>query len=482
MKSWGRSMRDLTVLPVLVCIAAFATAAAGTSPTSADARIYITHVKVVDTETGHEAQDRTVVISGDKIVEIRDSKNTTAHVDARVVDGSGKYLIPGLWDMHVHGTDDESTLGLYVANGVTGVREMFGPPDANRFRSKLAAKHIVAPHIYLGSPIVDGNPPVWPKSIVVETPEQGRNAVDAQKQSGADFIKVYSRLSREAYFAILAEAKRQNIPVEGHVPIRITTWEATAAGQKSIEHLMGIGFACSSREKDLWPNAATTKTMLASDTLEVEAWRTYSHEKCKRLFLEFKKNGSWPVPTLSVYRTFGLLDDSQFRNDRRLSYFSGEFRDWLAAKDDPRLASWTPADFQLERELFRYEEKAVGELFRGGVPMLAGTDTGNPFCFPGFSLHDELALLVEAGMSPLGALQAATRNAALFMDASDRYGSIAVGKMADLVLLDADPLQDIRNTSKISEVFVRGQEFDRTALDQILNTAAELAAKAPAKN
>jgi hypothetical protein len=264
-------------------------------------------------------------------------------------------------------------------------------------------------------------------------------------------------------------------------PTRITAWEATAAGQKSIEHLMGISFACSRREKELWPRAITTKTMVEGDTLEVQAWRTYSHEKCVSLFEEFKKNGSWPVPTLVVYRTFGLLNDSQFRNDGRVSYFGGEFRDWLVAKDDFRLKSWTAADFELERELFKHEQEAVGELFRAGVPMLAGTDAGNPFCFPGFGLHDELALLVEAGMSPLGALQAATRNAASFMDASDGYGSIAPGKIADLVLLEADPLQDIRNTSKISEVFEAGKEFDRAALDQMLKTA-ELAAKAtPAK-
>jgi imidazolonepropionase-like amidohydrolase len=301
--------------------------------------------------------------------------------------------------------------------------------------------------------------------------------VDEQKQNGADFIKVYSRLSRDAYFAIIDEAKRQKIPVEGHVPTRVTAWEATTAGQKSIEHLMGISFACSSREKDLWPSAATTKTMVEGDTLEVQAWRTYSHEKCKRLFEELKKNHSWPVPTLVVYRTFGLLNDSQFRNDKRVGYFGGEFRDWLVAKDDFRLKSWTVADFNLERELFRHEQEVVGELFRAGVAMLAGTDAGNPFCFPGFSLHDELALLVEAGMSPLGALQAATRNAALFMSTSDRYGSIAPGKIADLVLLDADPLRDIRNTSKISEVFKAGKEFDRAALDQMLKTA-KLAAEA----
>lgn len=153
--------------------------------------------------------------------------------------------------MHVHGTDVDSILPLYIANGVTGVREMWGPLDANKFRAELAAKHLIAPHIYLGSPIVDGKPPVWPDSIAVETAAEARKVVDEQKQKGADFIKVYSFLSRDAYFAIIDEARRQNIPVDGHVPNSVSVWEATAAKQRTIEHLFGMELGCSSREKDL---------------------------------------------------------------------------------------------------------------------------------------------------------------------------------------------------------------------------------------
>jgi Amidohydrolase family len=170
-----------------------------------------------------------------------------------------------------------------------------------------------------------------------------------------------------------------------------------------------------------------------------------------------------------------FLNDAELRSDKRINYFGGEFRDWLSAKDDPRLKSWTTADFELERELFRDHQQLVGELSHAGVPLLAGTDAGNPFCFPGFSLHDELALLVESGVSPLGALQMATRNPARFMGATDKYGSVTQGKIADLILLDADPLQDIHNTTKISEVFLDGKEYDRPALDQILASAEKSA-------
>jgi imidazolonepropionase-like amidohydrolase/ketosteroid isomerase-like protein len=459
------------LLPIALCV----TAVAQNSSTTAHTAIYITRATVIDTQTGKESRDQTVVISGDRISHLGDSSTLKPTQNAKIVDGSGKFLIPGLWDMHVHGTNYDSTLPLYVANGVTGVREMFGPPDANKFRSELSQKNIIAPHIYLGSPILDGNPPIWRNSIKVETAEQARNAVDEQKQRGADFIKIYSRLSREAYFAIMDEAQRQSIPVAGHVPARISAWEAIRVKQRSMEHLLGMPYACSSREEQLWPLAAKTQTMLEGDKLEIEAFRSYSEEKCHQLFDELKTNGTWVVPTLMPYKTIALLNDAGFRNDTRMKYFGGEFRDWLIAKDDPRLKSWTSTDFDLERELFRREESLVGELFRSGVPLLAGTDTGNPYCFPGFSLHEELALLVESGLTPLAALQAATGNAAIFMNATDRYGSVAKGKIADLVLLDADPLKDIHNTTKISEVFLDGKEYDRAALDQILASAEKSA-------
>jgi len=204
-----------------------------------------------------------------------------------------------------------------------------------------------------------------------------------------------------------------------------------------------------------------------------EAARTYSPEKCDRLFTRLKANGNWQAPTLTVARSFSLLTDPQFRQDSRLNYFGGEYRDWLTAtaKGDTRLKSWTTADFAIQRELFQFDEKMVGAMFRSGVPLLSGMDAGNPYCFPGFSLHDELALLVESGLTPLAALQSATSNAAVFMNATDSYGSIAPGKIADLVLLDADPLQDIHNTSKIRAVFLAGKEFDRAALDSILRGA-----------
>jgi hypothetical protein len=468
---------------VLACLTSLAPAQGHPSlvpPAAADQTTCISHVTVIDTGTGKEVRDRAVVISKDRISAVKASNEVHTSACGKTIDGTGKYLIPGLWDMHAHMTSVDSTLPLYIANGVTGVREMFGPPDANKFRSNLAAKHIVAPHIYLASPLVDGYPPAWPLSIVVKTAAEGRAAVDDQKQKGADFIKVYGGLSREAYYAILDESKRQGIPAEGHVPDSISAWEATAAGQKSMEHLNGLAVACSTKQKELMPKVEAAMSVEESDPLFLEAAHTYSEEKCQRLFAEFKKNGTWQVPTLTLWLTFARFNDPQFTSDDRLRYFGGQMRGFLTGKDpagnvDARFQGMTESSFAMNRQVLTNDEKLVGAMFRAGVPILAGTDNSNPYVFPGFSLHDELALLVESGLTPLGALQAATRNPAIFMNAQDQYGSVTAGKIADLVLLNADPLADIHNTTRIATVFLGGKEFDHPALDQILSSAESAA-------
>jgi ketosteroid isomerase-like protein len=462
-----------SLLLIVLCVTAVAQ---NDSQPTAHPPIYITHVMVIDTETGREAPDQTVVISGEKILDVLKSASASVPTEAKVVDGSGKFLIPGLWDMHVHRTEYESTYPMYLANGVTGVREMAGPQDAKKFRADLAKKNIDAPRMYLASPIIDGYPPRWPDQIAMRNAEEARAVVDEQKQNSADFIKVYDRLSRESYFAIIDEARRQQIPVVGHVPFGISAWEASAAGQKSIEHVHAIPLACSSREAELRTRLlASPNSWKLWNPIYMEAYQSYDDAKCLRLVSEFRRNGTWLVPTLVVFRSAAFSNDPQFRNDDRLRYFSGDLRNWLRKNFVAERSTFDAADFAIERDLFTRRKALVGALFRAGASLLAGTDTPNPFVFPGFGLHDELVLLVEGGVTPLGALQAATRNPALFLGISDKYGSVTPGKIADLVLLDANPLTDIHNTTKIREVFLDGKEFDRVALDLILKNAEQKA-------
>ena len=452
----------------------------------------IERVTVIDA-TGRAAEtDRTVLIDGDRIAAIGPSKTTAVPKNTRVVDGSGKFLIPGLWDMHVHGASDArapwSRL-LFLANGVVGVRDMSGPADAHAWRAAQASGEDPSPHIYLGSPIVDGPHPVWPDSIVAADEAQGREVVDQQQQRGADFIKVYSRLPRDVYFAIADEAKKRGIPFEGHVPESVTAVEASDAGQKSIEHLTGVDSGSSRDETEIRaelrhleelfraPDATAAQKMDSGKGiigLNLRIVATYDEATARSLFARFVKNGTWQCPTLTLLRA--QIDEPLPANDPRLKYLSKEVR----AKWDAGYYKGFPppariAMVNLTRVQFDESKRLVGLMDRVGVHILAGTDTMNPHCFPGFGIHDELALLVDAGLSPLAALQAATRNAAQFMGQIDRSGTVEVGKAADLVLLDKDPLADIHNTRTIEAVVLGGRFFSRAALDAMLAKAQTLA-------
>jgi imidazolonepropionase-like amidohydrolase len=454
--------------------------------------LVIKDVTVIDA-TGNAAQpNMTVDIEGGHIIAVRSSKKTHTPKNATIIDGAGKFLIPGLWDMHVHGASDTRAPWshlLFVANGVAGVRDMSGPPDARAWRATQASDPDPSPTIYLGSPIIDGPNPTWPDSIVAADEAQGREVVDQQQQRGADFIKVYSGLPRSAYFAIAAEATKRGIPFEGHVPEAVTAAEASGAGQKSIEHLTQVAEGCSSEEKAIAGERqrlealfrATDATMPQKITagqgiirLNFHVVETFDDATAQSLLAQFVKNGTWQTPTLTLLQA--QIDDPLNTNDSRLKFLSKEVR----AKWDAGYYSRFPpparaAMVQLAKAEFDESKKIVGLMYKAGVPILAGTDTMNPHCFPGFGIHDELALLVEAGLSPLAALQAATRNAAQFVGQLGSRGTIEVGKAADLVLLDNDPLADIHNTRSIRAVVLNGRLFPRAALDAMLAKAQTLA-------
>jgi hypothetical protein len=456
-------LRTLFIGLALTLLIGFALA--GQTPQQAATSII--HVNVVDVATGKNLPDQTVVVQGERIVSVGafDAANAP---QGRVVDGRGGYLIPGLWDMHVHVQDLED-LPLYIANGVTGVRVMFGSKNTKELRAQLA-RAPVTPDIYLGSAIVDGDPPVWEGSIIVKKPEDARRTVDQIKADGADFVKIYNGIPREAYFALVEEAKKQGITFVGHLPYQVRASEASDAGQKSIEHLDGIAIACSKEEQSIIGQLRPLR-YIEKMNLVVEALNNFDAGKCQALFEQFRRNGTWQVPTLTVHRSFGFMNDSHFTSDKRLEYVSGNVRQRWNPENDFRFRRWRPAEFALHRGVYSDDKKLVGMMFRAGVPLLAGTDAMNPYCFPGFSLHDELELLVESGLTPLAALQTATSGPAEFLGLAEEIGQVAAGRRADLLLLSADPLKDIHNTTKIEAVWARGKMFDRTALDALLNQA-----------
>jgi len=476
-----KSFTLLVLLSPLVCLVAQQT------PSTKPRSLVLTHVTVIDTTGGPARVDMTVVITGDRIAEMGKSRATRPPKNAEIVNGNSKFLIPGLWDMHVHWYDKDY-LPLFIANGVTGTRQMYGVPMFQQWRKEIEAGQLLGPHMLIPSPIVDGPKPVWPGSIAVANASEGRQAVIQVKQGGADFVKVYSLLSRDAYFAIADESKKQGIPFEGHVPDAVTLEEASNAGQMTVEHLTGVLAACSSHEAELLKSAQETVAAIDAGQLpSVRFWgpeyrerqklalETYSPQKAETVFAELKKNHTWQCPTLTLLRSMGYSDDPSFANDPRLKYIPRDIVSSWNPKADPFLKDKTAEDWALSKKVFSKDLEVVGAMQRAGVEILAGTDTLNPYCLPGFSLHDELGLLVQSGLTPMQALQAATLNPARFMGRENDLGMVDTGKIADLVLLDANPLDDIGNTRKISAVVFGGKFYSRTSLDEMLAKIETLA-------
>ena len=433
-------------------------------PSVGEDSLVIMNVSVVMPHGGKILRNQTVTIKNGIIISVADSSPVSQNSQT-VVDAKGKYLIPGLWDMHAHTSfispvwDEKIIYPLYIANGITGVRDMGGDFELlKQRRARIEKGELLGPHLYIGGPfLIDAESDA--QTISVKTPQEARAAVDKLKNEGADFIKILSRLSRDSYFAIAEESKKDHIHFVGHVPSTISALEASEAGQYSIEHLTGISLACSSQETDL-----QGKIKLATAKRDWFAYRGLfmsrlpgptTSKKPAKLFSAFVEHNTWQVPTLIWTKTQSALDDTKWDTDSRLKYAPESVRkEW----DRQTLLKQTPPDI-----LTNYKNEAtrgsqlVKAMLKAKVRFMAGSDGPDPYVFPGFSLHDELELLVQSGFTPAQALEAATSNPAIFMEKTDKYGTIEKGHAADLVLLEANPLEDIRNTRKIAAVVLARQ-------------------------
>ena len=450
--------------------------------------IAILHATVIDATGAPPRPDTTVLIRGQEIIAIGPSASFQVPREAATLDASGKFLIPGLVDSHAHLTAAGEPAGsrdfvipLLIANGITTVRDMGGKVELLRaLRTEIARDSIFhtrfhGPQIFFTGPYLDGDPPSFQPSIVVKTAAQATAAVDLLTSEGVDFIKTQSRLDREAYFAIAEESKKKGIRFVGHVPDSVSAFEAAAAGQSSIEHLTGILLACSSQENELRAaqTAPPNQTPLQSQAQDL-AWQrkllaTQSPEKTDALISAFVAQQTWQVPTFPILARLAFMTPAANpANDPRMKYVPANEKKLWQAGISGQLDGQTESDFALREEIIRRSLAIVAKMQQAGVRIMAGTDTPAPNVFPGSSLHEDLAYLVQAGLTPMQALQAATRNPSEFLHQLDTRGTIAPNKIADLVLLDANPLTDIHNTQKIRAVILRGWLFDRITLDAML--------------
>jgi imidazolonepropionase-like amidohydrolase len=439
----------------------------------------ITHVNIVDATGALTQPEMTIVVREGRISDLGKSAVVAVPPDAKQVDGSGKYLIPGLWDMHVHTVfgdwlprDEKVMLPLFVANGVTGVRDMGGDLDVlKQWRAAIASGRLLGPRMIIAGPMLDGPVPRFPSSAPIANAADARRVVDELKAGGVDFIKIQSLIPRDGYFAAAAEARKLGITFVGHVPDAVRASEASNAGQKSIEHFTGIFEGSTPIEDAL---------LKGPKGLGLNV-KNYDAARAKTLIALMAKNQTWQVPTLVWERGQWLVDDIDLSRDPLTKYAPASWREhtWPMFVTDI-MKDMDTDPLPVRKKFVQMELDMTLAMFRAGVPFMAGTDTAaGVHIFPGFSLHQELVLFQRAGLTPMQALQTATLNPAKFLGRTADMGTVEKGKLADLVLLDADPLKDIANTQKIRGVVLAGRYFDRPALDRMLRDVEKAAAAEP---
>jgi imidazolonepropionase-like amidohydrolase len=406
------------------------------------AAVAIQDVTVVDIASGAPRLHQTVLIQRDRIVAIGATASTPIPDGSTIVSGKGRFLIPGLWDMHVHLWYEQNQLPLYLAFGVTGVQDMGSTLERVRqWRATIDTGKAPGPHIVTCGPPIADKPTGDPKlpGIVARNPEEARKAFDQLWDLDVDFIKILSGVPRDAYFALAEQSRHWGVRFAGHVPSSITAIEAVDARQRSLEHLFGV-----------------QKVVMTNDVLD--------EKKTVEFFERSAAQQVRHTPTLVLWRRMAHLDDERLKSDSRLNFVPDAIRkQWPDPAAESK--SWTDKQRAEWKEQVARIYRIVTLAKRTKVELLAGTDTGDPYTIPGATLHDELEELVAAGLTPREALESATIAPARYLGWDESMGSIQKGKVADLVLLDADPIADIRNTRKIAGVVARGKYFSRKELD-----------------
>lgn len=403
----------------------------------------------------------TVIIKDNIIDQIGKASKVKIPKGTVEIDGTGKFLMPGLADMHVHAWSENDLL-LFIANGITTIRNMWGSPMHLRWKELIANGELLSPSLITAGPLLDGPEPIWEGSVVIETPEQAAKEVAAQKQAGYDFIKVYNKLSREVFDAILAAAKEQDIPVAGHVPYAVELEHVLESGMAANEHLTGYREMLEADDSPL-----IEKTDLPS---RIMRWEYIDESKIPAAVSATLKSDIWNCVTLVVYQGFVPPEETKELLKRpTMKYVDPITLASWDPKEDFRLKDLTEEHYQaLNKGVDRYFE-LTRALHEAGGRILLGTDTPNPFVVPGFSIHQELQNLVDCGMTPFEAIKAGTKDAAEFLGQQNIFGTIEEGKRADLILVKEDPLEDVANVAKRAGVMLRGQWFPEEKLQNMLD-------------
>ncbi|WP_447610699.1 amidohydrolase family protein [Stenotrophomonas maltophilia] len=447
----------------------------------------IRNATVVDVEHASTLAGQSVVIRGEDIVAVGpDAQLRSQWSAARQIDAKGKYLIPGLWDMHVHFgggpaliEENKALLPLYIAHGITTVRDCSGdlPEQVLQWRGEIAKGTLFGPRLLSSGAKIEGIKPVWKGTIEVGSEADADKAITRLQHDKVDFVKITdSTLKPELFLYSASAARKAGFKASGHIPMALTVEQAVDAGLASIEHLDYAFKAGSKDEAQIAADFGAGRIDRAEANRRLDA--SFDRDTAMHAYRDFAKRGVFVTPTLNGGRILDFLDQDDHANDPYLAYIGPGLRATYQWRVD-RAAKATPAQIEARHAQYHQVAAVLPLLQEAGVTIIAGTDAGflNSFNFPGIALHQELQLFVKEGLTAPQALSAATRSGPAWFGQMDRYGGVAQGKAADLVLLTANPLQDIAATGKIDSVILRGSVYDRAALDKMLaDTKAKVAA------
>ncbi|MCQ4166089.1 amidohydrolase family protein [Tahibacter sp. P2K] len=463
----------------LACAAAISAVAAPAFAAAAKGDVIIRHATVVDVEHARTVADQAVVLRGSDIVAVGDDKDIAAKWQApRSVEGKGQYLIPGLWDMHVHFgggpeliEENKALLPLYLAHGITTIRDCSGdlPEQVLAWRDEIAGGKLQGPQLFTSGAKIEGLKPVWKGTIEVGSQADVDAAFARLQRDRVDFVKITdSTLDPPLFLYAVARAKQLGLRSSGHIPMALTVQQAVDAGLSSIEHLDYAYKAGVKDEAAIAADFAAKRIDRAAANQRLD--QGFDRDVAMAAYRRFAAQDMSVTPTLNGGRILAFLDRDTHADDAYLAYIGPKLRktyDWRIE----RAAKATPAEIQARHERYARVAAVLPLLQQAGVTIIAGTDAGflNSFNYPGIGLHDELGLFVENGLTPAQALSTATRSGPAWFGKLVRYGAVAEGKAADLVLLQKNPLQDIAATRAISTVILRGEVYDRAALDAMLD-------------
>ncbi len=441
----------------------------------------ISNVHIINVEDGTIGPPVDIFIRAKTIVRI--SAHDSLSGPNGAINGNGGFVIPGLWDMHAHPDDPEvwrmkpddlsrdKLMPQFVLRGVLGIRDMGGSLETiNRWRTLGESGQLLVPNIVAGGPLLDGPNPMWDGSVGIDSPTKAPQIIDSLIAEGVDFLKIYSLLPRETYFAVANYANSKKIPFAGHVPYTVTTSEAAKTGMKSQEHLLEILRECSDYDEAVAKGAfdptkySGTERYVAMNDFMLSSFDT---TRFLELIKVHKSTNTWHCPTLSMWYKNAWFESERARDDSLWTYLPPYLKSYWTEQENDHLRNRDDEEFKsTKKRLYAHYLYIVRTLDENDIPLLAGTDTGaNPLCWPGIGVVNEMRELERAGVPRLRVLQSATLNPVKYLGLSDSLGTVAVGRRADFLLLENNPLENLDALYHLEGISFKGNFLDKHQIE-----------------